>query len=198
MASFSFKNLTREPISELEFAVPSTLNTKVAEQSSLKPSFVLGPGETNNHNVIFEVQTVQQAQKVAGSISYHVGDSDAKKEFQLILPVSAFILPIKVSKEEFISILTEGGPYVLSSTQCHVKPDEEFRSFVISLATLLHVELIIMESAASFYGKSIQGHHVAVYVKQMPNSVVSVDLKCTDGQIVNGLISEINSFFPRA
>jgi len=198
MASFAFKNLSKEAISELEFTFATTLNVKVADAAALKPTLVLASGETNNHNVIFDVQTILQAQKLSGSISYKVDNKSGKKDFQLMFPVSAFILPIKVSKEEFISILTEGGPYVLSSTSVHVKPEEDFRAFVVSLATLLHVELIIMESAASFYGKSIQGHHIAVYVKQLPSNVISVDLKCTDGQIVNALISEINSFFPRA
>jgi len=196
MGAFAFKNLAGDNISNIEFSIPSTLNFKMSDQSSAKPSFVLLPGEKNNHNVIFDIQSVQQPQKVAGNISYVVGSSTTKKDFQLVIPVSAYIIPVKVSKEEFINILTEGGPYVLSSTQVHVKPEEDFRTFVVALATLLHVELITLEVAASFYGKSIQGHNVAIYVKQLPNNVVSVDLKSNDGQIVNALTAEVNASFP--
>ncbi len=196
MAAFAFKNLASEAISNIEFSVPSTLNIKVADRSSVKPSFVLQPGEKNNHNIIFDIQSVQQPQKVTGSMSYTVGTTASnKKDFQLNMPVSAFIIPIKVSKEEFINILTEGGPYVLSSTQVHVKAEEDFRTFVVALATLLHVELITLEAAASFYGRSIQGHNVAIYVKQLPNNMVSVDLKSNDGQIVNALTAEVTNYF---
>jgi len=200
MAAFAFKNLSREAISNIEFSIPSTLNIKISDQSSVKPNFVLQSGETNNYNIIFDIQSVQQ-QKVSGSISYTVGSSNSapsKKDFQLVIPVSAFMIPFKMTKEEFINVLTEGGPYILSSTQVHVKTEEDFRTFVVSLATLLHVELITLDAAASFYGKSIQGHNVAIYVKQLPNNILSVDLKSNDGQIVNALTAEVNAFFPRA
>jgi len=197
MAAFSFKNLSHEVVSNLEFTFASTMNIKISDQSSPKPSFVLQSGETNNHNIIFDINTFQQPQKLLGTVSYQTRSS-FKKEFQLIIPVSSFIIPVKLKKEEFINILTEGGPYVLSSTQVHLKPEEDFRSFIVSLATLLHVELILLDNSASFYGKSIQGHNVAVYVKQLPHSIVSVDLKCTDGQIVNSLTNEVSNFFPRA
>jgi hypothetical protein len=114
-----------------------------------------------------------------------------------LFPVSAFIIPVKLSKEEFISILKEGGPFVMSSTQVQVKPDEDFRTFVVSLATLLHVELIVVEGSALYYGKTIQNHHVAISCKP-GTGPVTVDLKCTDGQIVNSLVAEINAFYPRA
>lgn len=78
-----------------------------------------------------------------------------------------------------------------------LKSEEDLRAFLVSLATLLHVELIILESAASLYGKTVQGHHVAVYVKPV-NGAVNVDLKCTDNLIAQALVAELNSFFPRA
>jgi hypothetical protein len=78
-----------------------------------------------------------------------------------------------------------------------VKPNDEFNAFVVSLAVLLHIELIIMdkEGRASFYGKSIQGHHVAVLAKPLPNGI-SLDLKCTDANMATNLIAEVNNFFP--
>jgi len=200
MGSFAFKNLSKESIGSIEFSIPSTLNLKVSDPSTAKPTIMLQPGDTNSHNIILDIQAVQQPLKVSGFVTYVIGSagSTLKKDFQLVIPVSAFIIPVKVTKEEFIGILTEGGPYVLSSTQVHVKPEEDFRSFVVSLATLLHVELITLDTAASFYGRSIQSHNVAIYVKQLPNNIVSVDLKSNDGQIVNALTAEVNSFFPRA
>jgi hypothetical protein len=83
----------------------------------------------------------------------------------------------------------------MSSTS--LKAEEDFRAFLVSLATLLHVELIIFESAASLYGKTVQGQHVAVYVKPA-NGVVNVDLKCSDNLIAQSLVNELNNFFPRA
>ncbi len=43
--------------------------------------------------------------------------------------------------------------------------EDGFRQFVVSLAMLLHVELIIDDVGVSLFGKSVQGHPVAIYTR---------------------------------
>jgi hypothetical protein len=81
MTAFAFKNLSRDSISNLEFIIPATMNIKIADQSSPKPAFVLAAGETNNHNIIFDIQSFQQPQRISGSISYQV----LKSRYSLVI-----------------------------------------------------------------------------------------------------------------
>ena len=109
MSAFMFKNLsTVNQISSISFTIPATMNSKVSNENQCKVPLVLQPGDTNTHNVIFDIATIQSAQKIAGSITYEVGGSSATKDFQLLVPVSAYVLPIKLTKEEFVEVLTQG------------------------------------------------------------------------------------------
>jgi len=194
LAAIAIKNLSREQINGIEFSIPGTLNSRVNPASNIKPPLVLEPAGTGTHNIIFDVQSIDQPQKLSGSVSYQVGGRPGKKDLQFLFPCSAFFLPIKLEKEDFVSIIRT-NQFTLASTI--LKPEDEFNTFIVSLAILLHVELIIMdkEGRASFYGKSIQGHHLALLAKPIPNGV-SVDLKCTEPNMATNLIAEVNNFFP--
>jgi hypothetical protein len=108
MAAFMFKNLSQSQITAILFNVPATMNSKVSNENQCKVPIILQPGETNSHNLIFDVATIQSPQKVAGTISYEAGAISATKEFQLLLPVSSYVLPVKLTKEEFVEVLTQG------------------------------------------------------------------------------------------
>jgi AP-3 complex subunit delta-1 len=197
MASFTLKNISQKEITDIEFDIPATLNSKMASESFSKINIHLLSGESNIHNIIFNILSIQQPIKLQGNILYKIEELSKKKDFQLVFPVSAFIIPIKVEKEQFVSILTEGGPFTLSSTD--IKTEEDFKQFIISLAMLLRVELIILDTGASFYGKTIQNHHIAIHAK--PNStksgVIHIDIKSSDPIIGNSLVNEINKSFSK-
>ena len=114
----------------------------------------------------------------------------------MALPCSSFILPVKVSSEDFFDVI-KNNSLQLASTD--IRPEGEFKNFIVNLATLLRVELITMDSkAATLYGKSIQGHHVAFYIKTpTPGSPVHVDIKCSSSPFATSLASEISSAFPK-
>jgi len=195
LVALAFKNLSQMQISNVEFVVPGTLNTKIAQDSSAKATFVMQSGDTTNHNIIFDCQNIQQPQKLPGTITYLADETPCMKDFTLQFPCSAFILPLKLEKEEFFKLLKEG---TFSSSSIEVKLEDEFSTFVISLAMLLHAELISQDIGASFYGKSVQGHQVAAYAKPKDASTVRIELKCTDETMGKSLLNEIGQFFPRA
>jgi hypothetical protein len=104
------------------------------------------------------------------------------------------VIPAKIEKEAFISLIKQGN---LSNVATDVKVDNSFQSFVVSFALLLHLEVIIQqEGAASYYGKSIQGHDIAAYVKTK-DSIGHVEIRSTDESLGRNLINEVSNFFPK-
>lgn len=112
------------------------------------------------------------------------------------LPSSSFILPVKLSADDFFGVL-RGNPLHLGAAD--IKPEGDFKTFIVNLATMLRVELITLDDkAATLYGKSIQGHHVALYVKvPTPGTPVHVDIKCSSAAYANSLASEVSAAFPK-
>jgi len=152
--------------------------------------------------MIFDCQSFSQCLKLSGSISYKVGEEgNGVKDFTLSVPSSSSVLPVKLEKENFVSLLRENSStFQLNSTEIKLSSDnkQEFQSFIASLALLLHTELINQENGAtSLYGKSVQGQHVALLVRSRDNGIVSVQLKSNDDSFGKSLISEVNAFFPK-
>jgi len=194
LVSFAFKNLSQEQISSIAFSIPGNMNSKMVQESSAQTSFTIPPGGTNTHNILFSCTSILQPQKLPGSVSYQVGSTPVKKDFQLVFPCSSFIIPVKLSSDEFIAILSQG----LGLSSADIKVPDDFRASVVQLATLLHVELIISDTGVSLYGKTIQNHSVAVYIKPVANSVLHIDIKCSDGTFGGCLLNEVTALFPRA
>eukprot|EP01114_Cavostelium_apophysatum_P002110 TRINITY_DN1183_c0_g1_i5.p1 TRINITY_DN1183_c0_g1~~TRINITY_DN1183_c0_g1_i5.p1 ORF type:complete len:1154 (-),score=375.58 TRINITY_DN1183_c0_g1_i5:267-3728(-) len=195
LISFAFKNLSQSELSGIEFAIPAVQDLKVASEAATKSDAVMQVGQTATFNLICDVQSIAQPTKLPGTISYKVGENTGKKEFTILVPSTSFILPVKLEKEQFISMIRE-NPLQLSSVDVKCS-DDEFQKFIVSLAVLLHVE-IITDSPVSMYGKSVQNHHVAVLVKPKDKGVAGVQLKCTDDVLGKSLIAEVGNFFPKA
>lgn len=103
------------------------------------------------------------------------------------------MIPIKLSAEEYINLL-KNSSLALSSTK--ITMEKDYRAFVTQLSLGIKLEVVIFEnSTASFYAKSIQGHHIALYTKLGEGNIISVDLKCTDALLGTSLINEINQLF---
>lgn len=121
-----------------------------------------------------------------------MGSQQNKKDFLLNFPCSAFLLPIKLTKEQFIETLKSVS---FAHVNTKIPIEKDFRTFVTQLSLGLKLEVVSFENAtASFYAKSIQGHQIAVYSKVTEN-VATVDLKCTDATLGNSLMTEMNTLF---
>jgi len=125
-------------------------------------------------------------------------------------------VPVPLALEEFAKLMgSVVGGLTLSSTSIDLSgrtTEEVFQS----LAHLLHVlpveqgargcgcKLLLLtllcilgDTAASYYGRSVQGHHVLVLAKVKAGKVMAVDLKSTDGILGGSLLSEINQLFKK-
>ncbi|XP_020608159.1 AP-3 complex subunit delta-1-like [Orbicella faveolata] len=67
-------------------------------------------------------------------------------------------------------------------------------SFFVS-ASIHYVGPVVeqVDNSASLYASSIQGHHLCVLVKQLPDHSVSVDGKSTDFSLVSSVLEEMKS-----
>jgi len=196
LCALAIKNKSSQSVSSIQLDVKGTLNTKIAGTSPSKVEFTLSPDQADTHNILFEIQSFEQPQKLNGNLTYTVGESERNKDFQLTVSSSSFVIPVKLQVEEFFAVL-RGGPLALAGVD--TKLESDFRSFVVNLAVLLRVELITMDDkGAALYGRSIQGHHVALYVKvPTPGTPVHIDVKSTSATLASSLANEVLSSFGR-
>lgn len=77
-----------------------------------------------------------------------------------------------------------------------MKSQADFKTVVASIAANLHVEPVqVSGENASAYGRSVQGHHVALRLKAGAGGEVAVDIKASDSSIGNALIQEVTALF---
>jgi len=195
LCALAIKNRSQGDVSSIQVDIKGTLNTKISGGSSSKAEFTLSPDQADTHNILLDIQNIEQSQKLSGMLVYTANESTNSKDFQLIIPSSTFIIPIKLQVEEFFAVLKTGS---LSLAGTDVKLESDIRTFVVNLAVLLRVELITMDDkGAALYGKSIQGHHVAVYVKVPPlnSPTVHLDIKSSSASLASSLASEVTGSF---
>ena len=82
------------------------------------------------------------------------------------------------------------------SKTMQIPPEMDVRKALQTISHLLRVKLVgIVDSVASLYGRSCQGHHVCVVVKALSDWEISVELKCTDGVLCSSLLQEVQEEF---
>jgi len=76
-------------------------------------------------------------------------------------------------------------------------PSDDLSKLIHGLRQLLQLGVVQTQTAAaSLYGKSIGGHHVAVLCKQSAESkLVTIDLKCGDEGMASCLVTEASQLF---
>lgn len=92
----------------------------------------------------------------------------------------------------------EGCAWQLISNECHHKNSavveaagRPFKQSIALLAKLLNLALIQgQDGAASLYGVSVLGHHIAVLAKAKGGSMVSVDMRSSDEALGKELCNE--------
>jgi len=192
VVQLQIKNLlTNGTIQNFEFNILSSLNTKLLQPSPITPQIALSPQQTAILPLTFTLNSFSQLQKLKGSVTFTVQNVGQKLDFVIVLPSSAFIVPVKLSLENFTNLLKGPDCTFLQSTKTKTK---DFQSVSSLLSTLLHVAPIeLINTTATFYGKTIQDHHVAIYIKEVNDNFIQVDLKCSDAALASSLISEITT-----
>jgi len=152
-------------------------------------------GKSAIFHMMFQLDKFVSSPKISGTLVYN---GSSKLDLQIPFAASSFIQATKITKDQYASIVDTNNlsaNFTLQTTTIKVT-DGDLQQNLISLASLLHVQLIeALPTAATLYGKSIQGHHVAVLVKTKNSTSISVELKATDPALAASLVAEVNDRF---
>ncbi|VCW50416.1 unnamed protein product [Gulo gulo] len=199
--SVVLENQSNSFLKNMELSVLDSLNTKLArpEGSSVHDGvpvpFQLPPGVSNEAQFVFTIRSIVTAQKLKGTLSFIAkndeGSTHEKLDFQLHFSCTSYLVTTPCYSDAFAKLL-ESGDLSMSS----IKVDGISMSFQNLLAKIcFHHHFSVVErvdSCASMYSRSIQGHHVCLLVKKGEKSV-SVDGKCSDAALLSSLLEEMKA-----
>ncbi|XP_021561265.1 AP-3 complex subunit delta-1 isoform X3 [Neomonachus schauinslandi] len=188
-------------LKNMELNVLDSLNTKLArpEGSSVHDGvpvpFQLPPGISNEAQFVFTIQSIVMAQKLKGTLSFIAkndeGSTHEKLDFKLHFSCTSYLVTTPCYSDAFAKLL-ESGDLSMSS----IKVDGISMSFQNLLAKIcFHHHFSVVErvdSCASMYSRSIQGHHVCLLMKKGEKSV-SIDGKCSDSTLLSNLLEELKA-----
>lgn len=197
--SIILENHGRSLLKGMELSVLDSLNARMARpegcsvHAGVPVPFQLPPGVSNEARFVFSVQSVVMAQKLKGTLSFIAKDEEGatheKLDFKLLFRCSSYLVTTPCYSDAFAKLL-ESGDLSVSS----IKVDGISMSFQNLLAKIcFHHHFSVVErvdSCASMYSRSIQGHHVCLLVKKGERSV-SVDGKCSDAAMLGSLLDEL-------
>ncbi|XP_066997437.1 AP-3 complex subunit delta-1 [Anabrus simplex] len=200
--SVLLSNLSQSLVKELDFSVCDTPSLKIIRedinsQYGIKLPFQLLPSSTNEAHFAFQVMEVTQPQKLRGTLTYMVQNSDGdstheKLDFWLTIPCSGFMVG-QLSPSDSVTDLLSNGQL---SHRYSVNVTEVTRDFsqVLSLVCL-HCHFILVEQmdrTASLYSHSLQGHHVCLLLKAEPSrSNITIDGKSDCELLLSSIMKEI-------
>ncbi|XP_078299814.1 AP-3 complex subunit delta-1 isoform X2 [Panthera onca] len=199
--SIVLENQSSSFLKGMEFNVLDSLNTRLArpEGSSVHDGvpvpFQLPPGISNEAQFVFTIQSIVMAQKLKGTLSFIAkndeGSTHEKLDFKLHFSCTSYLVTTPCYSDAFAKLL-ESGDLSMSS----IKVDGISMSFQNLLAKIcFHHHFSVVErvdSCASMYSRSIQGHHVCLLLKKGEKSV-SVDGKCSDATLLSNLLAEMKA-----
>ncbi|XP_029074259.1 AP-3 complex subunit delta-1 isoform X4 [Monodon monoceros] len=197
--SMVLENQSSSFLKNMELNVLDSLNARLArpEGSSVHDGvpvpFQLPPGISNEAQFVFTIQSIVTAQKLKGTLSFIAkndeGSTHEKLDFKLHFTCTSYLVTTPCYSDAFAKLL-ESGDLSMSS----VKVDGISMSFQNLLAKIcFHHHFSVVErvdSCASMYSRSIQGHHVCLLVKKGEKSV-SVDGKCSDSTLLSNVLEEM-------
>ncbi|XP_007460429.1 PREDICTED: AP-3 complex subunit delta-1 isoform X1 [Lipotes vexillifer] len=203
--SMVLENQSSSFLKNMELNVLDSLNARLArpEGSSVHDGvpvpFQLPPGISNEAQFVFTIQSIVTAQKLKGTLSFIAkndeGSTHEKLDFKLHFTCTSYLVTTPCYSDAFAKLL-ESGDLSMSS----VKVDGISMSFQNLLAKIcFHHRFSVVErvdSCASVYSRSIQGHHVCLLVKKGEKSV-SVDGKCSDATLLSNVLEEMKETLAR-
>lgn len=187
--NFAFKNLSQSTISRPSFNIRTNMQFQVDPQSNVTPELVLEKGAMENHSIILKVVNFFEPSQLPGILSYSLEGAGKSVEFKIALPCSSFIVPVHLEEKDFIDLLHKYAPQLTTKS---IQLTGSLQDVVAKIQKQLKVDLVTLGSNAYLYGKSMQGHHVAVAVRQPSPQSLTIDVKCSNSTLGESLIQEIS------
>uniref|UniRef100_A0A3B3TAF1 AP-3 complex subunit delta n=1 Tax=Paramormyrops kingsleyae TaxID=1676925 RepID=A0A3B3TAF1_9TELE len=186
----------------MEFNVLDSLNSKLQRPEGASPHeavtipFQLPPGVSNEARFVFSVQSIVMPQKLKGTLAFIVKDSSTheKLDFKLHFTCTSYMITTPCYSDAFAKLL-ESGDLKASSVRLE-GVSMPFHHLLARICFHHHFSVVErIDSCASMYSRSIQGHHVCLLVKTV--STVSIDAKCDEPSLLENVLQEIKQTFAK-
>ncbi|MFT7808724.1 hypothetical protein Z043-110569 [Arapaima gigas] len=205
VVSIIFENKSSSFLKSMEFNVLDSLNSKLqrpdgtGSHDGLSVPFQLPPGVSNEARFVFSVQSIVMPQKLKGTLTFIVKSEDSstheKLDFKLHFTCTSYLITTPCYSDAYAKLLESGD---LKSSS--VRLDGVSMPFHHLLARIcFHHHFSVVEridSCASLYSRSIQGHHVCLLVKTA-GQTVSIDAKCDEPSLLGNVLDEIKQTFSK-
>nr|XP_023699707.1 AP-3 complex subunit delta-1-like isoform X2 [Paramormyrops kingsleyae] len=189
----------------MEFNVLDSLNSKLQRPEGASPHeavtipFQLPPGVSNEARFVFSVQSIVMPQKLKGTLAFIVKSEDSstheKLDFKLHFTCTSYMITTPCYSDAFAKLL-ESGDLKASSVRLE-GVSMPFHHLLARICFHHHFSVVErIDSCASMYSRSIQGHHVCLLVKTV-DQTVSIDAKCDEPSLLENVLQEIKQTFAK-
>ncbi|XP_062419375.1 AP-3 complex subunit delta-1 isoform X4 [Pungitius pungitius] len=203
VVSIIFENKCDSFLKSMEFNVLDSLNAKLQRPEGSGPHdgltvpFQLPPGVSNEARFVFAVQSIVMPQKLKGTLTFIVKNEDSstheKLDFKLHFTCSSYLITTPCYSDAFAKLL-ESGDLKCSSVRLE-GVSQPFHHLLARICFHHHFSVVErVDSCASMYSRSIQGHHVCLLVKTS-GQTVSIDAKCDEPTLLGNVLDEIKQTF---
>uniref|UniRef100_A0A3B4H767 AP-3 complex subunit delta-1 n=1 Tax=Pundamilia nyererei TaxID=303518 RepID=A0A3B4H767_9CICH len=195
VVSVIFENKSDSFLKSMEFNVLDSLNSKLQRPEGSGPHDGLTvpfqlPPVSNEARFVFTVQSIVMPQKLKGTLTFINEDSSTheKLDFKLHFTCTSYLITTPCY-DAFAKLLESGD---LKSSSVRLEGvNMPFHHLLARICFHHHFSVERIDSCASMYSRSIQGHHVCLLVK----TTVSIDAKCDEPTLLGNVLDEIKQTF---
>ncbi|KAJ8277250.1 hypothetical protein GJAV_G00073100 [Gymnothorax javanicus] len=203
VVSVIFENKSDCFLKSMEFNVLDSLNSKLQRPEGAGPHdglpvpFQLPPGVSNETRYVFSVQSIVMPQKLKGTLSFIVKSEDSstheKLDFKLHFTCTSYLITTPCYSDAYAKLL-ESADMKGSSVRLE-GVSMPFHHLLARICFHHHFSVVErIDSCASLYSRSIQGHHVCLLVKVAEQTVL-IDAKCDESSLLGNVLDEIKQTF---
>ncbi|XP_061739199.1 AP-3 complex subunit delta-1 isoform X6 [Nerophis ophidion] len=203
VVSVIFENKCESFLKSMEFNVLDSLNSKLQRPEGAGPHdglsvpFQLPPGVSNEARFVFSVQSIVMPQKLKGTLTFIVKNEESstheKLDFKLHFTCTSYLITTPCYSDAFAKLL-ESGDLKGSSVKLE-GVNMPFHHLLARICFHHHFSVVErIDSCASMYSRSVQGHHVCLLVKTS-GQTVSMDAKCDEPALLGNVLDEIKQTF---
>uniref|UniRef100_A0AAV2L070 AP-3 complex subunit delta-1 n=1 Tax=Knipowitschia caucasica TaxID=637954 RepID=A0AAV2L070_KNICA len=203
VVSVIFENKCESFLKSMEFNVLDSLNSKLQRPEGSGPHdglvvpFQLPPGISNEARFVFTVQSIVMPQKLKGTLTFIIKNEESstheKLDFKLHFTCTSYLITTPCYSDAFAKLLESGD---LKSSSLRLESvNMPFHHLLARICFHHHFSVVErIDSCASMYSRSIQGHHVCLLVK-CSGQIVSIDAKCDEPTLLGNVLDEIKLTF---
>uniref|UniRef100_A0A8C2IWH8 AP-3 complex subunit delta-1 n=1 Tax=Cyprinus carpio TaxID=7962 RepID=A0A8C2IWH8_CYPCA len=205
VVSVIFENKSDSFLKSMEFNVLDSLNSKLQRPEGAGPHdgltvpFQLPPGVSNEARFVFSVQSIVMPQKLKGTLTFIVKSDESstheKLDFKLHFTCTSYLITTPCYSDAYAKLLESGD---LKGSSLRLEGiNMPFHHLLARICFHHHFSVVErIDSCASMYSRSIQGHHVCLLVKTS-NQTVSIDAKCDEPSLLGNVLDEIKQTFSK-